>query len=333
MRLVDRAPVVIAILVLLTSAEAAAQSAAAEALFHEGRKLVKAGKVAAGCDKLEASDRIESSVGTLLNLGDCREQLGEYASAWVAFHKAEAMARRNGKDERRAAEARRRAAALEPKLQYLVIEVGTPVEGMKVRRGDVEIDAAAWGTPLPVDPGTYPIVVEAPGHKAWTADVTFGKKTRRRVISVPALEREPEREPPPPPRVSQPLEPEPVAIVTRRDAPSPSTWTPARKVSLAIAAVGAGALGGGIYFGLRADDLQEQSDERCPSTLCGDPEGLRLNDEAQDAGRRANLLFAGGGVAIAAAAVIWFVGGPSDDAALTPHAGDGEVGLSFAGRF
>jgi hypothetical protein len=214
-----------------------------------------------------------------------------------------------------------------------VIEVGTPVEGMTVRRGDVEIDAAAWGTPLPVDPGTYAVVVEAPGHKAWTADVTFDKKTRRRVISVPALEREPIREEAPPARVVQPAEPEPVVVVTRRDAPEPNTWTPARKVSLAIAAVGVGALGTGAYFGLRADDLQEQSDERCPSTLCGDPEGLRLNDEAQDAGRRANLLFAGGGVAIAAAAVIWFVAGPSEHTVVTPTAGDGEVGLSFAGSF
>jgi hypothetical protein len=108
MRLVERARTLTTILVLLISTDAAAQSAAAEALFHEGRRMVKAGKVAAGCDKLEASEKIESSVGTLLNLGDCREQLGENASAWVAFHKAEAMARRNGKDERRAAE---RAAA------------------------------------------------------------------------------------------------------------------------------------------------------------------------------------------------------------------------------
>src|SRR4051812_35345515 len=71
-----------------------AQSAEAEVLFRDGRTLIRRGKLAQGCDKLDASERLESSVGTLLNLGDCREKLGKFASAWAAFRKAEAMAKR-----------------------------------------------------------------------------------------------------------------------------------------------------------------------------------------------------------------------------------------------
>src|SRR5262249_42741606 len=91
-----------------TPLSARAQSAEAEALFRDGRELIKAGKLAAGCERLAASERLESSVGTLLNLGDCREKLGKLASAWAAFRKAEALAKRTPGDERRQAEAARR---------------------------------------------------------------------------------------------------------------------------------------------------------------------------------------------------------------------------------
>src|SRR5690606_10533025 len=85
--------------VLLGGAAAAhAQAAEAEVLFRDGRKLIKAGKLAEGCDKIAASERLESSVGALLNLGDCREKLGELASAWAAFRKAEARAKHAGND-------------------------------------------------------------------------------------------------------------------------------------------------------------------------------------------------------------------------------------------
>src|SRR3954453_11114339 len=103
--------------------DARAQSPQAEALFRDGRSLIKAGKLAPGCDKLAASERLETSVGTLLNLGDCREKLGKRASAWAASRKAEALAGRTGGDDRRQAEAARRAALIEPRLSHLVIDV------------------------------------------------------------------------------------------------------------------------------------------------------------------------------------------------------------------
>src|SRR5262245_38802765 len=80
---------------LLGAVPARAQSAAAERLFLDGRELIKQGRLAAGCAKLQASEELEPSVGTLLNLGDCRERLGQTASAWAAFRKAEAIARRD----------------------------------------------------------------------------------------------------------------------------------------------------------------------------------------------------------------------------------------------
>lgn len=191
---VERVCVVAAVASIGIAAQAApvmAQSPEAEVLFREGRKLVKAGKIGPGCDKLEASERIETSVGTLLNLGDCREKLGQYATAWAAFRKAEALAKRSGGDAKRLSEAQRRATALEPRLSHLVINVSQRIDGLVVKRDGDVVDPAVWNTAVPVDPDTYEIVVEAPGYKTWRAQVPVDGNPKRRVVYVPVLERAP----------------------------------------------------------------------------------------------------------------------------------------------
>jgi hypothetical protein len=307
-----------------------AQSAEAEALFRDGRGLIKTGKLAAGCDKFAASERLESSVGTLLNLGDCREKLGKLASAWAAFRKAEALAQRTGGDERRQAEANRRAALLEPRLPYLVIEVEHRVDGLIVRRDGEIVDHAAWNTALPVDPGTYTILAEAPGHVPWRTTVTIAAGDARHVVAVGSLAPVAAAAPPGPRAAPSPPPARPaveVDIGAQR-----SIWSTTRVASVAVAAAGAGALGAGVYFGLHARDLEHRSDQRCPTAACNDLQGLRLNDQARTSASRANLLYIAGGATLAAAAVMWFVGAPGE-VAVAPAAGDHRVGVAVTGRW
>jgi len=287
-----------------------AQSAEAEMLFRDGRKLIKDGKLAAGCDRLEASSRLEPSIGALLNVGDCREKLGKVASAWAAFRKAEAMAKRARNDAKREVEAARRAATLEPKLSYLVIDVWHRVDGLAVRRDGETIGAALWRTAIPLDPGSYKIVAEAPGYTPWSRDVVMSPQNKRQVVMVPQLVRAP---------------------VAR--TPEPSAWTMPRRFSVGLAIIGVGALGSGIYFGLRATDLRDQADARCPLTACGDPEALRLNRTAQDNATRANILYVAGGAVVATATVLWFVGRPGEARVIQPTFTEGHVGVSYGGSF
>ncbi|HET9624351.1 MAG TPA: hypothetical protein VFP84_23425 [Kofleriaceae bacterium] len=306
-----------------------AQSAEAEVLFRDGRGLIKRGQLAAGCDKLAASERLESSVGTLLNLGDCREKLGKLASAWAAFRKAEAMATRSGGDDKRRSEAGRRAAALEPKLPNLVVEVPSRVDGLVVRRDDEVIDAAQWSTALPMDPGSYTIVAQAPGYREWRTTVPITATSRRQVVTVPPLVRA--VAPLAPPTVA-PLDGEPAAsVVVARPAPR-GTWSATRKASLAIGLAGAGVLGAGVYFGVHSNTLRDRSDRLCPNTRCGDAEGLRLNDDAKSAATRANVLFAAGGAVVATAVVLWLVGAPGETV-IAPSGGEHQLGVSLAGSF
>lgn len=110
-------------------------------------------------------------------------------------------------------------------------------------------------------------------------------------------------------------------------------WTTSRKVAVGIGVAGAIATGTGIYFGLRARDLQDQSNELCPGAVCDVPDALDLNDRAQTAARNANILFGVGGVALATSAIVWFVGGPDHEVAVTPTIGSDHAGVSLGGRF
>jgi hypothetical protein len=337
---VNRVIVVALAGLVLQRPAALAQNAGAEALFREGRTLIKQGKLEAGCDKLAASEKLESSVGTLLNLGDCREKLGKPASAWAAFRKAEAAAKRDGNDKKRQQEAKRRALKLEPDLANITVQVGpkSKGDGLVIKRDGEVVDPALYGTAIVVDPGSHTVVAEAPGYKPWTQEVSIGKGGKRWVV-VPTLDRSPEPPAPAPPPVVVAPPPAKPTVVVEEPPPAPRyvtvehTWSTTRGIAVALGVAGAGAIGTGIYFGNRANELQSQSDAICPTTTCDDPEGLHLNDRARDNALRANVLFVAGGAAVAAATVMWFVGKPAETTVVAPSIGDNHVGASLTGRF
>ncbi len=307
-------------------APAYADSAAAEQLFRDGRALIKQGKLAPGCDKIAASQKVEASVGTALNLGDCREKLGQLATAWAAFRQAEALAKRGG-DDKRLAEAARRATALESRLSNLVIEVPQPVEGLTIKRDNEIVDRGGWNTPLPVDPNAHVIVAEAPGYKTWRLEVSIDPRSRRRLVQVPQLEKLPETSIPEPVIVTHPI------TAVMRPQTRSHTWSTTRGFAVAFGVVGASAIVTGAYFGSRADSFQDRSDAICPTLVCDNTEGLRLNDDAQKASRRANLAFGLGAAAAVTGGVLWFLGKPDDELVVAPVFSDRQAGVSLRGRF
>jgi hypothetical protein len=164
----------------------------AEQLFRDGRDLLERGKVADACDRFARSQELEARYGTLLNLGDCLEQLGRTASAWEAFMAAKAFAATSGDPKKLKAakikEAKTRAARLEPALAYLTIVVPAEVEvqGLALVRNGVAIGKAAWNVAVPVDPGDQAIVASAPGYESWADTRAVGARERA-TISIPPL--------------------------------------------------------------------------------------------------------------------------------------------------
>jgi hypothetical protein len=341
MMIVTRAGVAVAVAsVLAFAAPARAQSAEAETLFREGKRLLKAGQIAQACEKLDASDRIEPTAGTELNLADCRERNGQLATAWAMFVKAASAFKHADADGKREAEARRRAAALEPQLVYLTIAVPADarVTGLVIKRNDAPFDPALWDQRVPVDPGDYRITGEAPGYEPWSTSVTM--KSRSRKIEVPLLGKrvEPRRiEPVPAESAPRPADPGNVgdAAAVHRVAAPPARFTRRRTVAVVLTAAGVAAVGAGIGFGLHANGLQEDADALCPEAACADAHAVDLNHSARSSALYANLGFAAGGALIVTAAVLWFTGAPAarDAVSVIPQLDGDHVGVSLARAF
>jgi hypothetical protein len=99
-----------------------------------------------------------------------------------------AQTKKQGEVEREKV-ARERAQALEPSLAKLSIVVpeANRVEGMQIKRDNVEVGRALWGMAAPVDPGDIVVTASAPGKKAWTGQVSVEAGGSAQ-IEVPALE-------------------------------------------------------------------------------------------------------------------------------------------------
>lgn len=114
-------------------------TASALTLFEEGRKLAAEGHLAEACPKLQASYNLV--------------QRAEFARA--------------------------HAMALAPKLSRLVIMVeGQAPAGLEVRRDGALVDPAAFGSAVPVDPGTH--TIEAHGRRRGRGSTPWTPPPRRR---------------------------------------------------------------------------------------------------------------------------------------------------------
>ena len=167
---------------------AAAGDATAEQLFREGRALMRAGQLADACERFASSQAREPSVGTLLNLGDCRQRMGQLATAWSTFRAAQELAAE--RRDRRGPEAGRRAARLEARVSYLTVVLAAPPPGLIVRRDGIVLDPARWNQAAPIDPGDYTLAAEAPGYRPWSSSVRLIAGQRAEVtielMAVPA---------------------------------------------------------------------------------------------------------------------------------------------------
>lgn len=85
---------------LATPTATAVDREAAERYFTEARSMMQSGKVELACGLFQRSFDADPALGTLLNLGDCNEKLGNILAACNAYRDAEAQARGAGQDAR-----------------------------------------------------------------------------------------------------------------------------------------------------------------------------------------------------------------------------------------
>jgi hypothetical protein len=163
----------------------------AEKLFREGQDLLEASKTDdskthMACEKFAESERLRPALGTLLNLAVCHEKEKKTASAWAEYTEVAGQATRAGQSDR-AQFATQHAAALEPQLCRLRLEMSAPPLSTEVKIDGQPLGAAIWGTDIPLDPGTHAIVVSAPGKQPWLRTITLGPGQTMDREEVPPL--------------------------------------------------------------------------------------------------------------------------------------------------
>lgn len=272
----------------------------ARVLFDDARALMQRGDYGQACPKLEAASKLYAGSGVLLNLGDCYEHVGRTASAFVAFGDAAVAASRlELRDDE--AEARRRQAALEPKLSRLVVRVAKEVPGLVVEDDGRPIDHPAWGIALPVDPGTHHISAEAPGRTRWSTSVDVGTTNATVTIEVPELKVEQQANAD---AAMTPTTPAVAPSSPEVKAASGSYWTVRRSFGAASTAVGAVAMGVGAVLALEAKSTYD--------TATGETGTVRHDDSAS-AVNRANVatVVVGTGAVLAVVGVVLWLTGPA----------------------
>ena len=290
-------------------------TAAAQALFVQGRGLVADGRYDEGCEKLEQSKRLDPAPGTEVNLADCYEKSGKLAKAWLAFHEAAAAAQRSGRSEW-ADQARIRAKLLEPRVPVLTVVIAERSAGLEVHRDGVPVEPSTFDSPVPVNPGGHDLTAAAPGREPWSTHVVVDPGTRV-VLYVPPLTIKPSSSAK---EFSAPVATGTTVRENRRAIQ--------RAVALSLGASAVVWLGAGAYFGAKAIQDNNEAAALCPaSPRCTSPEALALTGEARSAATASTAAFVAGGTVLAMAGGLFLTAPPLARPSLALRFGGSTVSL------
>jgi hypothetical protein len=300
-------------------------------LFKEGQELMKAQRFADACPKLEDSQKLDPQLGTVLNLGFCREKLGSTWLSWLAYRDAELRADAAGKRER-VEFARQHLSDLEKSLPKLVLDCGSDKLDELSVEGRV-VPGANNGQPFTAESGKRTFKFAKAGKKAASIEVLVTKQSSPQRIACPELADEPVATTPSPNEGGGNGGSE-----GGDQPPPPPPSQPSRAPMYASFAVGgAGLVFGGVFTALMLSKKSE-GDLHCPNQKC-DATGAPLIKQAQDFGWYATGGYAVGLIGLAVGGYFLFTtpSAPTDTAApkaaLVPMLGGGASGAAVVGRF
>lgn len=303
---------------------------AALAHFEAGRKYMAAGDYAKACDAFQESVRLQSHVGSHMNLALCLASEKNYASAHVEYLEAAELARKLG--DSRASYALGEAAKLEPKVQRVRLEVEGADETTSVKLNGKMLRASDLTRGVPVDPGHYEILVEQRGRAPTLLEVQVEREKALDILTVPALaplvnKKEPS---------SEQATPAPPQESSATDSKSPLPW-----IALGTAGLGTvTGIVGGVLYGTgkkKADD----ADCRPESYVCTADGEAQRDSGASQANAGIGLMVAGGALLVGGLTTYLITGDVlNGDTAFTTRpqfsvapVGSGGFFTSIRGRF
>ena len=276
------------------------EKALASRLFDDASKLLAAGQAPAACAKYAESQRLDPELGTLLHLAECYAKVGKTASAWTTFREAADVATQ--RSDPRNAKIRERIASIEKNLPELILVVAeSEPKTLEIRQDGAILGRAAWGTPVPVDPGEHTITATAPGTRPRELKVTVMSDGQTLSVHLPAAEAVPAVGPAASPPVAGAPAPTRVASNSegRRTVSKQRTLT-----AMLIGGAGVVGVGVGAVFGLMVKPAYDESAAHCNGNYC-DATGHEARQNAFTKARISNIAFAAGASALAVGVVIW----------------------------
>jgi len=265
--------------------------AMAQSLFEDGRRLMAAGDYASACPKLAESQTLDPSGGTLLNLAVCHEKQGLLATAWSDFKEALSVARRDNRTDRFEV-ARTHLGTLEPQVPWLTVRVEGALPEQQVLLDGAPVRAAAWGTPIAVDPGRHRLESTAAGHAEWSGPLEMAV-AERKVVVIPELAANAEAGPTPP---GAKEETKPPAAAEEGGRSNTLGWV--------VLGTGVVALGVGTYFGIAAMSTQNKVEDECPTPQTCTSTGVDLSHDAQSQAWASNIGIGVGIVGVAVGSIL-----------------------------
>jgi tetratricopeptide (TPR) repeat protein len=269
----------------------------AERAYEAGKALLAANQPTRALEVLEASQRLDPALGTVLLIAECHERLGHLVEARATYTRAvaEARAKKKVKSEGKALE---RIAALDARIAELQIVLDTPSDRALVSVDGKRIDPSMANK---LDPGEHSVEVLDRGE-AWKETVTLAEGEHRS-LPVPHLApSEPPVAPPPPAPI--PLSPAPAPVsAPPKPLPTRSLQSP---IGLGVAALGSVVVGMGIGFGAAALGQKSEAAEFCPDRLaCRTQVDADRWTSAATAGSVSTVFFVTGAILIVGGGLLW----------------------------
>jgi hypothetical protein len=296
----------------------------ADRYFREGQALMEAGRFAEACPKLEQSLKLDTTLGSLLNLAFCYEKEGRVWQAWLSFKEAELRAQAAGQKDR-AAFAKQRMSDLEKQLAKAVVKIkdGQPIDQLSIE--DHHVPDGHKGTPFAVEPGLRKVTFFRRGKKPITKEIRFEKKGVQG-IEVPANFEDADPEPV---KVEPKVEPkaEPKVEPKAEPAMEPPSHVPAY-VAFGVAGVGVAV---GSVAGLMT---YEAKDRALQAPTAKETESIK--DEGSTTAMVSNVAFGVAGVGLVAGLYLFFSAKPSPKSSaawVAPVVGTGTQGVAAGLRF
>jgi hypothetical protein len=294
----------VALLTLVSTPLYAQDDARADTLFVEAREHMRRGEPLEARAKLEESYRLDPSLGTLLNLALCEQQLGHVATASAKLRDFIAQAPAG---DSRIPLAERKLAALASQLPQLRI-MAPNVGGLRIQLDGVELDAASLGAPFAVDPGRHVLSVLATTGERADTPLEIGQAGLHEVHLSQLGGVSTDTAPAALPQPVEPAAPGPASHTLNARQLSPSASPRPGAMSPIWYVVGSAGIAGLLVsgtFGILALNAKSDVRERCPNHTCEDQADLAVARAGARYQTVANVSFIVGMIGMASAGIVW----------------------------